>query len=112
MYAILSLTNSTLLTADMILLCTKKPVPTIKKIGLPKELLFSSYGKFSKFLSQTEKSLLHMPSTIKQYCAVRADCGMQEKQSNGKYSCTLLHITIKAYFFSQIMKTLWNISNI
>jgi hypothetical protein len=27
MYGILSLTNSTLLTADMILLCTKKPVP-------------------------------------------------------------------------------------
>jgi hypothetical protein len=27
MYNILSLTNSTLLTADTILLCTKKPVP-------------------------------------------------------------------------------------
>jgi hypothetical protein len=27
MYDILSLMNSTLLTADMILLCTKKPVP-------------------------------------------------------------------------------------
>jgi hypothetical protein len=29
MYDILSLTNSTLLTADMILLCTKKPVANL-----------------------------------------------------------------------------------
>jgi hypothetical protein len=35
MYDILSLTNSTLLTADMILLCTKKPVQTIIPNNMP-----------------------------------------------------------------------------
>jgi hypothetical protein len=53
-----------------------------------------------------------MPSTVKQYCAERADCGMHEKQTNGKYSSTLLHITIKAYFFPHHTKILWHISNI